>query len=103
MCILLSRGLLDVLLLLVIALQVADIVTTYLIIQRGGRELNPLIAAAMAKIGVLPALLVTKGALIALMVSVNHVEGMIYVFAFLAALYAFVISNNLRVLRRLAQ
>ena len=43
------------------AIQSYDIYTTYFILKKGGTELNPFIKKVMAKIGVLPGLLIVKG------------------------------------------
>ena len=47
---------------LLVALNVADAVTTTMGIKRGARELNPVMRALMAKVGPLPALLGWKAA-----------------------------------------
>lgn len=47
------------------ALQVADSALTVLVINGGGRELNPIIRWLMDKLGMIPALAVTKAFLIA--------------------------------------
>ena len=44
----------------IIALQCIDFVTTYLLISRGGRELNPLVRTLMEEIGLVPALVISK-------------------------------------------
>ena len=47
------------------ALQVADVTLTTLILRRGGRELNPVMRWLMDKVGVIPAMAVTKALLVA--------------------------------------
>ncbi len=51
-----------VILLILIAL---DVVTTLAILRKGGRELNPVLGWLMARLGAVPALLVTHGLLAA--------------------------------------
>lgn len=53
--------------LLLVALNVADAVTTTMGIKRGARELNPVMRVLMAKVGPLPALLGWKGAFLGVM------------------------------------
>ena len=52
-------------LLIFAALQVADSVLTVLVINGGGRELNPVMRWLMDRLGVAPALAVAKAAAIA--------------------------------------
>lgn len=46
-------------------LQVVDVVTTWAILRRGGVELNPWLAKAFSRFGVLPVLAASKVALLA--------------------------------------
>lgn len=85
------------LLTLIVILQLADIVSTYLCITRGkGVEANGILARLFAKIGLLPGLLI-KGVFVALLwpaapyAPVEILYGVI-------TLYAWVCFNNLRVL-----
>lgn len=52
-------------LLIFAALQVADSVLTVLVINGGGREMNPVMRWLMERFGMIPALAVFKGAVIA--------------------------------------
>ena len=54
----------DFLLGVIVFLQIVDIVVTKKIVDKGGKELNKLLSWLMKELGVLPALLVTKGMLI---------------------------------------
>lgn len=81
-----------------IALQVADAVTTLACLRRGGTERNPLLAAAMFAIGTVPALLLAKALLIGVAVLLL---GYPVALAVICAVYAVVVINNLRVLRHL--
>jgi hypothetical protein len=48
-----------------IALQVLDAVSTVIALDGGGHEVNPILKKIMDKIGVIPALVLVKGAAIA--------------------------------------
>ena len=93
---------------LIIALQIADIVTTHLALTSGkGTEGNGLLAWLMVRIGVLPTLVLTKGLLFGWVLGWAYLLPEISVHpVWLAALgvmavgYLFVIVSNLRVLTR---
>ena len=81
-----------------IALQVADGVTTAMILARGGRELNPAVRWMIEKLGARTALAAAKViAIIAFALILDHVPWS--VLAGLCALYVVVCANNLRVLK----
>lgn len=50
------------LIILFVALQIADIATTIRALDRGARELNPVVRWFMARLGTVPGLVVIKGA-----------------------------------------
>ena len=86
--------------LLLVALNVADAVTTTMGVKRGAKELNPVMRVLMAKVGTLPALLGWKAAFL----------GGVYAFLpvidpralmGLCAFYAAVVGWNIVQLRRL--
>lgn len=88
------------LLIAVVILQLADIVTTYIINTRpGGRELNPVLAALFRAVGLLPGLLIIKCAFVALLIwaaPVLHVA----VLGLICAGYCWVVWHNVRELRK---
>lgn len=84
------------LMILFIALNVADAVLTERILRKGGRELNPVMRWAMEKIGVIPALGIGKAVAVAL-VAVFAQEVMEAMIA-LCVLYAGIVANNIRVM-----
>ena len=75
-----------------VILQLADIYTTKTILNDGGRELNPLMAKAFEKFGVLPSLVVSKS-VVAVLVYL-YVQQHEVVMALLVLFYLIVISNN---------
>jgi hypothetical protein len=88
------------LLIALVILQLADLVTTYLINSRpGGRELNPVLAGLFRKVGLLPGLLIIKGAFVALLVwaaPVLHIA----VLGLICLGYCWVVWHNVQVLRK---
>lgn len=88
------------LLIAVIVLQLADIVTTYLIVSRpGGRELNPVLAALFRAVGMLPGLLVIKTLFIGLLVwAAPYLHTTML--ALICAGYCWVVWHNARALRK---
>ena len=65
-----------ILLSILIVLNVADFYTTKIIVcDRGGMELNKVLAKLMNKIGVIPALLAIKGGVIVLLVKQSQAMG----------------------------
>ena len=86
-------------LILVLILQVLDVVTTIVALQREGLvEGNPYIKKLMDKIGVFPALLLIKGVFIAFLLWAYPLvpEPVLWV---LAAFYVWVIYNNVKLIR----
>lgn len=84
----------------VIALQLADIVTTYKINTRpGGRELNPVLAALFRAVGLLPGLLIIKGVFVGLLLWTAPVLNTA-VMGLICAGYCWVVWHNVQVLRK---
>jgi len=76
----------------------ADGVTTYLILRRGGRELNPLLRVAIRRLGLVQGLIVTKFfTFIATAATIGTMGGALFLAIILV--YGLVIANNLRQLR----
>jgi len=89
---------------LFVALQVADAVSTILVLRRGGRELNPLAKWLMGVIGYVAATIAFKVALVAVyLIALFWVApGYPYrnlVAGLLVALYLYVIFNNVKAYR----
>lgn len=84
-----------------IALQIADAVTTYLVINKGGYEKNPVVAWGMKQIGLVPALMAYKGIGVAAGLVLYHYadQGGSYLLAALTALYGWVVWNNYKAYR----
>jgi len=76
----------------------ADGVTTYLILRRGGRELNPLLRAAIRRLGLMQGLIVTKFATFIAMVATIGTMGDALFWAIIMV-YGGVIASNLYQLR----
>ena len=85
-----------------ILLQIADVVTTYLSLKRPDRaEANGFVKAIMDKIGILPALIITKATVIGLFVLAYIYLASIYLTVAMGAVcvfYVWVIINNVRML-----
>ena len=85
-----------------ILLQIADVVTTYLNLKRPDRaEANKFIKSIMDKIGILPALIITKAIVIGLFVGAYIYAGSIYLaiaMGVVCVFYVWVIINNARML-----
>ena len=90
---------LDLVALAVIALQGADMTSTLGALRRGGREVNPVVAWLMRRIGQVPALIVAKSVGVALAVWLWTLGAALELWA-LAVLYLLVVAHNLRVGRR---
>jgi hypothetical protein len=77
-------------------LQVLDTYTTVKVLSQGGRELNPVLAAAFAEFGPIPVLIVMKAAVIAaLAYFINEPNAEIVVWA-LCGIYFGVVVHNWR-------
>ena len=84
---------------LLMALQAVDAITTYLAIGKGASEGNPIMRKLFEKIGMVPALLVIKGAMAAAAWHWRYEMGMVGL-GLLCAWYIAVAVNNLLVMRR---
>lgn len=98
------KTLLEILFGLFCVLQVADIATTMTVLNRGGHELNPFLARLMSGIGALPAMILAKGLIIAVLAVViwyayvrsNQLQYGIVALALLDAFYVFIVARNIR-------
>lgn len=80
---------------LLIILQYLDGVTTYRLLQKGGRELNPLVAAVIDWFGVVGGLVAVKGAAVALLVGLSFLSDAPWGWLALACVvYVGVVVNN---------
>ena len=85
------------LLVLIIALQVADIATT-IIALKNNVEANPVMRFFFNKVGVVPALLLIKLAFVGFLVVFRH-DIHIHAMYVVAALYAYIVFNNVKILQ----
>ena len=87
---------------LLTCMQVLDIVTTYVVLKKGGVELNPIMRKLFDKFGVIPTLLVSKVILLAVVFygydQANSTVSNI-VLTLLCAMYTFVLANNFKAVR----
>lgn len=89
------------LLALLLLLQYGDIWTTYRLLEKGGRELNPVVAWPIRRFGILRGLLVVKLPLCAALIVTTFVGLMpAWVLTGLCALYVIVVTHNLLQLER---
>lgn len=86
-------------LILLLTLQAADALTTYRLLSDGGRELNPLVAYLIAKLGLVPALLISKGAVVGLLLAFT-LNAPNWFPLILCALYTAVVFHNIKELRK---
>lgn len=86
-----------------IALQIADGITTYLVINKGGYEKNPIVAWGMKQIGLVPALVAYKGLGIGLGFAFYHYadHGGGHVLITLIAFYGWIVYSNAKVYGKL--
>lgn len=78
-------------------LQMADAYTTYVILSKGGRELNPVMRVIMDRMGVLPGLLICK---ILLCVAVWFYIMDKYILFICNVVYIGVVINNVLQMRK---
>lgn len=85
-----------------VILQGADIWSTWRVLAAGGRELNPVVAEFIARLGLLPGLVAVKLPPTLAAVAATY-YGLLpwWLLAGLCALYVGVVANNLRALRRM--
>ena len=89
----------QILLILVITLQLADILSTYLVISKGvGQEANPVLIPLFKALGALPALLLVKGAVIAALLYLRA-DLPVELLGLIAAGYAWVVWHNFGILK----
>lgn len=82
---------------MLVALNIIDVILTIRILDRGGREINPVMAALMRAFGVKPALIAFKLAILAVVyIFLPGVDYASRVLAGLCILYALVVWNNWR-------
>ena len=82
-----------------VALNIVDVYTTARALALGAREANPVMRKLMDRLGIVPALLLSKAvALGILWWQIDH-PWMPYVLSALCALYVYVVANNMRVIR----
>ena len=83
-----------------VALQIGDIYTTYVVLtKQNGVEINPIVRKVMSTMGILPGLLTMKSALL-LFVYFMPPNAQIIVLWFGVVLYAVVVFNNFTVMRK---
>lgn len=91
------------LIVLLIALQIADGLTTWAILHHGGRELNPTVRWAMDKLGMAWGLIAAKAWVIGCIVAISFVPGGNIGLAILAIFYGLIVASNVRVYLRLTK
>lgn len=92
----------DLLFVIVAALQIADAVTTTMALDRGGFEMNPILRWLFEWIGLNATFLITKGVGLVLLFMYGH---MLHIAAWLVliAVYVWVVHNNVKTVRRLSR
>ncbi len=80
-----------------ILLQIADVYMTMRILDKGGKELNPVLAKLFAKYEPLPTLAAVK----AIAIGVFAIADNFWLTVTFCVVYAVVVFNNVRVLRSL--
>lgn len=86
---------------LVIILNVADAVTTYMALQqKGTAEGNPIMKFFMGRLGLIGTLILTKGVVICALtwLTLNNMLIPIWIIGPLAAFYTWVVINNSRII-----
>lgn len=87
-----------------VILQLADIATTHYALRTGkAREANCGMAWLMARIGVLPALIVTKAIFVALACYMLRFDNVGWALGALCVLYGWVVFNNFKVIKTAAK
>lgn len=91
----------EILFVVFVLLQLADLYTTYTIINTGkGYEANPFLAWIFDRIGYVAGLLIFKGIAIAIGLYTVQYWNSFYLFVPLIALYSWVVYNNYKVLNK---
>lgn len=82
------------LLLALLMLQIADGLTTWYALARGkGREKNPIVGWFIDRFGLLPGLVIVKGAGVVAGILLYFAAGFIWLLAF-TLIYAYIVRNN---------
>lgn len=84
---------------LLIALQVADIVTTIIALNGPAHESNPILKKLMDKIGIVPALVLVKGGFIAFLLYFQTMLPQAVIWL-LCAFYTYIIYHNVQTIRK---
>lgn len=84
---------------ILIALQVADIVTTIIALRGPAHEANPILKKMMDLIGVVPALLLIKGAFITFLWQYQALLPVELLWA-LCAFYVWIVLGNVQTIRK---
>ena len=82
-------------------LNLLDIVSTLMVLDAGGREVNPLMAWLMAQTSPLVAMLLMKAAMLTILYLLLDQPGINIVLLVAIFAYAAVVFNNFRIARRL--
>jgi hypothetical protein len=94
-----------ILLAIIILLQVLDAATTLSILKLGGRELNPMLKWLMDRLGVVPALAVSKlvlvGGVAVVAMLAENTPALKVLLYLVAMIFAFVCANNIQVWKNL--
>lgn len=81
-------------------LQLADAVTTIIVLDKGGREANPVMNWLFDKFEVIPTFIITKGVVIALFWYYSEAIPLA-VWLAMIAFYSWVVYNNLGIIEKL--
>ena len=87
----------EILAVMFLLMQALDGLTTYIILKQGGRELNPFMQIAMNFLGILPALIVVKMAVVAVFAAYAN-EIPLWAWLLTIGIYTYVLANNFKVL-----
>ena len=87
------------LLVILLVLMIADAVTTYIALDKGAHEANPVIALLMRQIGVVPALVVIKAVGAVGAVAIFYLAPEVLTFIAIAV-YALVVIHNIKVIQK---
>lgn len=98
----------ELILILLVICQLLDIWSTYNILKLGGRELNPVMKFIMDKLGLLPGLILFKGIFILFIIyyylNLKTITNTDYIFvSIITIFYAYIIRNNILVLRSMKE
>lgn len=81
---------------LLVALNLADVVSTMKVLKAGGKELNPVMRFFMTKLGNLPGLLAPKAVILTAAYWAFVPSNMWAVLGALCLLYVFVVAHNVK-------